>query len=67
MAETWEYAEENYVFAFGDEVSADVQRRETHICIHSDASRSACHFGHAPEVTARGTTPTLFSINGSSI
>ena len=38
MAETWEYAEENYVFAFGDEVSADVQRRETHICIDSDAS-----------------------------
>ena len=31
MAETWEYAEENYVFAFGDEVSVDVQRRETHI------------------------------------
>ena len=30
MAETWAYAEENNVFAFGDEVSADVQRRETH-------------------------------------
>ena len=41
LAETWEYAEENYVFAFGDQVSADVQRRETHICIDSDASRSA--------------------------
>ena len=35
MADTWEYAEENNVFAFGDEVSADVQRRETHICIDS--------------------------------
>ena len=67
MAETWEHAEENYVFAFGDEVSADVQRRETHMCVDSDASRSACHFGHAPEVTARGTAPTLFSIDGSSI
>ena len=64
MAETWEYAEENYVFAFGDEVNADVQR---HICVDSDASRSACHFGHAPEVTARRTAPTLFSIDGSSI
>ena len=48
-------------------MSADVQRRETHMCVDSDASRSACHFGHAPEVTARGTAPTLFSIDGSSI
>ena len=44
-------------------MSADVQRRETKICIFSDASRSACHCGHAPEVTA----PTLFSIDGSFI
>ena len=48
-------------------MSADVQRRETHMSIDSDASRSACHFGHAPEVTARGTAPTLFSIDVSSI
>ena len=32
MVETWEYDEE-YVFVFGDEVSADLQRRETHSCI----------------------------------
>ena len=47
MVETWEYAEENSVFAFGDEVSADVQRRETHMCVDNDASRSACHFVYA--------------------
>ena len=67
MVETWEYAEENYVFAFGDEVSADVQRRETHMCIDNDASPSACHFGYASELTTRDTAPTLFSIDGSSI
>ena len=33
MVETWEYEDEDYVFEFGHEVSADVQRRETHNCI----------------------------------
>ena len=30
MVGTWENGDEDYVFVFGDEVSADVQRRETH-------------------------------------
>ena len=64
---TCEYAEEDYVFVFGDEVCADVQRRETHSCIESGASRLACHFGYASELTTRGTSPPLFSIHGSAI
>ena len=31
MVETWEYAEEVYVFAFGEAVIAAVQRPETHV------------------------------------
>ena len=50
MVQMWEYADEDHVFVFRDEVSADVQRRET----------------HRPELTTRGTTPPLFSIDGSS-
>ena len=30
MVETWKYEDEDYVFEFGHEVTADVQRRETH-------------------------------------
>ena len=67
MVETWEYDEENCAFAFGDEVSADVQRCETLSCIDGGASRSACRFGYASEVAARGTAPPLFLIDGSSI
>ena len=48
MVETWEYTEDDYVFAFGEAVIAAVQRPETHTCIDSGASRSACPFGHAP-------------------
>ena len=33
MVETWEYDDEDYVFVFGHEVSADVQRHEKHSCI----------------------------------
>ena len=57
------------VFAFGDEqaVTAAVQRPETHICIDSGASRSACPFCHAPVVTERGTAPPMFLIDGASI
>ena len=44
MVQTWEYAEEDYVFAFGEVVMAAVQRPETHISIDSGASRSACRF-----------------------
>ena len=36
-------------------------------CLDSGVSRSACHFGHAPELTTSGTTPPLFLIDGSSI
>ena len=67
MVETWEYAEEDYVFAFGEAVIAAVQRPETHICIDSGASRSACIFGYTPDVTAKGTSPPLYSIDWSSI
>ena len=67
MVETWVYAEEDFVFAFGEAVIAAVHRPETHICIDSGASRSACPLGYAPNVTAKGTAPPLFSIDGSSI
>ena len=30
MVEMWEHEDEDFVFEFGHEVSADVQRRETH-------------------------------------
>ena len=48
MVETWEYIEDDHVFAFGEAVIAAVQRPETHICIDSGASRSVCPFGHVP-------------------
>ena len=67
MVETWEYNEEDYVFAFGEAVIAAVHRPETHICIDSGASRSACPFVYAPDVTAKGTAPPLFSMDGSSV
>ena len=67
MVETWEYAEEDYVFAFGGAVIAAVQRPETHICIDRGASRSACPIGYAPEVTAKGKALPLYSIDGSPI
>ena len=54
IAGTWEYTEEDYVFAFGEAVIAAVQRPETHICIDSGASRSPCLFGYAPDVTQHG-------------
>ena len=61
-----EYDDEDYVFEFGHEVSVDVQRRETHICI-GGASRSACWFGGVSELTMRSTTPPLSPSAGSSI
>ena len=67
MVETWEYAEEDYVFALGGAVIAAVQRPETHICNDSGASRLACRFGFALDVTTKGTAPSLYSIGGSSI
>ena len=67
MVETLEYAGEDYVFAFGEEVIAAVQRPETHISIDSGASRYACQFGYAPDVTAKGTAPPLYSIHWSPI
>ena len=67
MVETWEYTEEDKVFAFGEAVIAAVQRTETHMCFDSGVSRSACPCGSAPDVTAKGIAPPLFSINGSSI
>ena len=44
-----------------------VRRPETHICIDSGASRSACPFGYAHDVSAKGIAPPLFSIGGSPI
>ena len=52
MVETWEYTEDDYVFAFGEAANAAVERPETHICIGSGASRSACPFGYAPDMSA---------------
>ena len=46
---------------------AALQRPETHIYIDSGASRSACPFGYAPDMSAKGTASTLFSIDGSPI
>ena len=37
------------------------------MCIDSGASRSACPFGYAPDVTSKGTAPPLYSLDGSSI
>ena len=37
MVETWEYAEDDYVFASGESVIGAVQRPETHIVIDSCA------------------------------
>ena len=54
-------------FMFEDEVSADVQRGDTPICIDSGVSQLACHSGRMSELTARGTAPTLISTKGSSI
>ena len=65
--ETWEYDDENYVLVFGQEVSADVQRRETHSSIDSGEPRSACRFRYASELTTRGAAPPLSPIAGSSI
>ena len=62
-----EYTEDDSVFAFGEAVIAAVQRPDTHICIDSGASRSACPIGFAPDVSAKGTAPPLFSIGGSPI
>ena len=44
MVETWKYDNEDCVFVFGNEVSADAQRREKHSCTDG-TSRSACRFG----------------------
>ena len=43
MVETWTYEHEDYVFVFGNEVIADVQRREKHNCTDG-ASPSALSF-----------------------
>ena len=48
------------------DMSADVQRRETHICI-GGASRSACRFGRVSLSTTRSTTPPLSPRTESSI
>ena len=56
MVETWEYDEDDCVFAVGEAVIAAFQRPETHICI-----------GYALDVTAKGTAPPLYSMDGSSI
>ena len=55
MVETWEYIEDDYVFAFGEAVIAAVQRPETHICIDSGASRSACPIGYEPDLSTIGS------------
>ena len=46
---------------------AAVQRPETHLCIDSGASRSACPFGYAPVVSAKCTASPLCWIDGSPI
>ena len=66
MDETWKYEDDDYVFVFGSEVSADVQRRETHSCT-GGASPSACRFRHVSEWTTRGSALPLSSIDVSSI
>ena len=46
---------------------AAVQRPEMHMCIDSGASRSAVQLVMRPNVSAKGTAPPLFSIDGSPI
>ena len=44
MDETWKYEDDDYVFVFGSEVSADVQRRDTQLyrwCISISMSFSS--------------------------
>ena len=65
--QSWEYDDDNYLFVFGDEVSTDVQRRETHSCTDRGTSRSECQCGYVSELTTRITAPLQFSIVGSSI
>ena len=61
MVETWEYTEDDYVFAFGETVIAAIQGPETHICIDSGASRSACLIGYKPDdVSERRSTAIVF-------
>ena len=66
MVETWKCHNEDYVFVFGNEVIADVQRREKHSCTDG-GSRSTCCFGYVSELTPRCTAPPLSSIAGSAI
>ena len=66
MVETWEYDDEDYVFEFGHEVSAAVQRREIHNCV-GGASRSASRFGRVSELTPRSTASPQSPSTGSSI
>ena len=66
MVAMWKYDNEDSVFVFGNEVIADVQRREKHSCTDG-ASRPTCRFGYVSELTTRGTAPPLPSIAGSSI
>ena len=65
MVETWKYGDEDYVFEFGHDGSANVRGRETHNCI-GGSSRSACRFGRVSELTLRSATPPLSSRTGSS-
>ena len=60
--QSWEYDDENYLFVFGDEVSADVQRRETHSCTDRGTSRSECQCGYVSELTTRITAPLQFRL-----
>ena len=62
MVETWEYTEDDSVFAFGEAVIAPVRRPETHICVDSGASRSACPFAYALSrcVSERHSTAVVF-------
>ena len=62
----WKYEDQDYLFEFGHEMRADVQRLETHNCTDG-ASRSACRLGYVSELTTRGKALPLSSIAGSSI
>ena len=61
MIKTWEYTEDDFLFTFGENVIAAVQRPQTQICIDGEASRSVCPIGYPPDVSAKGhSTATVF-------
>ena len=59
MVDTWEYADDNCVFALGEAVIIAVERDLTHMCSDCGTLRWACSFGFTFEVTGKHTALIL--------